>query len=89
MLERIAELLVSLGLVQAAATGIAYLTLASVVLALSWLANFITRNLLLRGISRLITSTRTSWDDALLNRGVFKRLANLAPAMVLYLLVSE
>ena len=75
MLERIAELLVSLGLVQAVATGIAYLILASVVLALIWFANFITRSLLLRGISRLITSTRTSWDDALLNRGVFKRLA--------------
>ncbi len=86
MLERIAELLVSLGLVQAVATGIAYLILASVVLALIWFANFITRSLLLRGISRLITSTRTGWDDALLNRGVFKRLANLAPAMVLYLL---
>jgi miniconductance mechanosensitive channel len=85
MLERIVELLVSFEVVRVAATGIAHLILASSVLALSWLANFVTRSFLLRGVSRLIASTSTNWDDALLNRGVFRRLANLAPAIVIYL----
>ncbi len=86
MLERITELLVGVGLGDAPATAISYVILASGVLLLSWAANAITRGILLRAILHLVARTRTDWDDALTRRKVFRRLAGLAPAMVIYLL---
>ncbi|MEE8313336.1 MAG: mechanosensitive ion channel domain-containing protein [Myxococcota bacterium] len=85
MLDSLRELLVGLGLPETAGTAISYLTLVSGVVALSWLANLVTRALLVRGISHVITRTSTDWDDALIKHSVFRRLASLAPAMVIYL----
>ncbi len=85
MLDSLRELLVGLGLPETAGTAISYLTLVSGVVALSWLANLVTRALLVRGISHVITRTSTDWDDSLIKHSVFRRLASLAPAMVIYL----
>jgi miniconductance mechanosensitive channel len=49
-----------------------------------WLANTITRRVLLRLISRSVKLTSTQFDDALLGRGVIARLANVVPALVAY-----
>ncbi len=49
-----------------------------------WLANTITRRVLLRVISRSVKLTATQFDDALLGRGVIARLANVVPALVAY-----
>ena len=85
MEEQIRELLFGLGLPDAGATAVMGLILVSGVLVLSWAANRITRVLLLRVVWRLVRLTSTDWDDALVRRDVFKRLANLAPAIVIYL----
>ena len=54
------------------------------VLLLAWLANRITRRYILKAISRFVTQTRFGWDDVILKRKVFRRLAQIAPAMVIY-----
>jgi miniconductance mechanosensitive channel len=40
------------------------------------------------GLSRLFSKTAATWDDMLMKRGVFDKLAWLAPAMVIYISVS-
>ncbi len=85
MLESLRQILVGLGLPETAGTASSYLILVSGVVMLSWLTNLVTRVFLLRGISHVITRTRTDWDDALIKHGVFRRLASLAPPMVIYL----
>lgn len=45
----------------------------------------ITRRYLLRLVTRLIRRSEARWDDALLERGVLRRAAALAPLAVLYL----
>lgn len=49
-----------------------------------WLANLITRSLLVRAITRLVRATPTAWDDSLLSRATIARLANVVPALVAY-----
>ena len=85
MVETVTELLLGLGLPDAGVHASLVLILVSVVLGLSWAANLITRVLLLRVVWHLISRTDTDWDDALVKRGVFRRLARLAPALVIYL----
>ncbi|MBT3342075.1 MAG: mechanosensitive ion channel [Gemmatimonadetes bacterium] len=54
------------------------------VLLVAWLSNVITRQVLVRWIGRLIQSSRTHVDDILLQRDVLRRMALLAPVIVLY-----
>ncbi len=57
--------------------------------ALAYVAHVITRKLLLQLITRLITATKLQWDDALLKHRFFDRLAQIAPAAVLYILIPD
>ncbi len=85
MVESARELLLALGQPEVGVDTILALILVSVVLVLAWGANLITRALLLRVVWQLISRTRTDWDDALVRQDVFRRLAALAPAIVIYL----
>ncbi len=62
------------------------LALASV-LVLSLIADRVAKRVLLTAVTRLISRTSTAWDDALLKQNFFGRLAHLAPALAIYLLV--
>lgn len=44
--------------------------------------------MILRGISSISKRTTTNWDDIIIKNKVFDRLANMVPAIVLYLTVS-
>jgi miniconductance mechanosensitive channel len=57
---------------------------AALVILVSWLADLLAKGFLLKGISRIIARTRFTWDDALQERKVFRRLAHVAPAAVVY-----
>ena len=54
------------------------------VISLSVLANFVAKRLILSVVKSLVSRSRTSWDDALVQRRVFSKLSHLAPALVLY-----
>lgn len=56
------------------------LLLAVVAAAASWL----TRRILVRVVLKLAEVSPTRWDDALLGRGVLKRLAHVVPALVVF-----
>ncbi len=54
------------------------------VLVLAWLANFVTRRVILRALRLFIDRSKVAWDDVLVKHKVFHRLAHLAPAMVFF-----
>ena len=54
------------------------------IFAVAWLSDALAKRYLLGAISRVVRRTEFTWDDALQRRLVFRRLAHLAPAMVLY-----
>ncbi|MFA5494592.1 MAG: mechanosensitive ion channel family protein [Porticoccaceae bacterium] len=52
--------------------------------AVAWLANWITKQILLRGMYRLLKNTAWGKDQVLANHSVVPRLANIIPALILY-----
>jgi len=48
------------------------------------LVYFLVRNALVRSTRRFAASTSTHWDDELVNAGVFRRIAQIAPLLVVY-----
>jgi len=50
---------------------------------LAFLANWITKRIILRILGRIIQRTRTTWDNILLEQKVFNRLSHIAPAVVI------
>ncbi len=59
-------------------------SMVAVVILISFLADFITKKILLTAIKKIVHKTKTKWDDTLLEQGLFDRLAHIAPVLVLY-----
>lgn len=55
-----------------------------VVLFLAWLANWIAKRIILRGVHHIADRSRTQWDDALVKHRVFTRMSHLVPGVILY-----
>ncbi len=51
---------------------------------LAWATNFIARRVILGLVHRVARRTQSTWDDRIIERRVFHRLANVAPALVTY-----
>lgn len=58
---------------------------AGALLFLAWLSGLASRVLLVRMMRPIVMRTTWTWDDALLRRGVFKRLAHAVPPLVVQL----
>jgi miniconductance mechanosensitive channel len=58
------------------------------VLALSAVAYFIAKQIVLRLVRTWAKRSRTTWDDALVDARVFSRLSHLVPAMILHVSAS-
>jgi miniconductance mechanosensitive channel len=86
MTAHFAKWLAGLGLGETFAKLTAVVTGVVLLAILAYAVNIAAKRLLLRIVNLLVARTETTYDDAFVNRGVFSRLANLAPALVLYLL---
>ena len=84
MVEIIKNWTVDLGLSENMAGIAGWVGVAFGVIALAFMAGFITKNFLLAGVKYFVGRTKTEWDDFLLKRNVFARLSHLAPALVIY-----
>lgn len=51
--------------------------------ALAFVVNFLTKQVLLRTVVGVIRRSKATWDDALVEAKVFHRLAHIAPALVI------
>ena len=54
------------------------------IILIAWLAHFLTRQILLRIVSRIAKRTKTQWDDILIKNKVFRGLAQMVPAFILF-----
>jgi len=66
-------------------TGIPYAAVAVGLLVLAlvaWLANWVTRRVLLAVVGRAARASTSKWDDAIMGRRVLARLANVVPALI-------
>ncbi|MDE2793385.1 MAG: mechanosensitive ion channel, partial [Gemmatimonadota bacterium] len=57
----------------------------AVLAVVAWAAGWVATRILHRVISGVTSRTRATWDDRLIERGVFRRLAGVVPAVVVYL----
>jgi len=62
---------------------LAALICIAIIIFAAWLGHFLTRQILLRIVSRIAKRTKTEWDDILVKNKVFKGLAHLIPAFIL------
>ena len=84
MSEIIQEWLIQLGLNANFALIISRVSLVFFVLLLSLLANLIAKKVLIKIITNIAEKTKNNWDDVIVKQGVFDRLSQLAPAIVIY-----
>jgi miniconductance mechanosensitive channel len=50
---------------------------------LAALANFVAKRIILRIVTKIVMGSRFTWDNVMLQTGVFTRLSHLAPALVI------
>lgn len=55
-----------------------------IVVIVAYIANFIVKKVLISIITKLVRKTKTHWDDILLERKVFDKIAHFAPALIIY-----
>lgn len=55
---------------------------------LAWAANFVAKRIILTVLSQVAKKSQTLWDDFLIERKVFHKLAHLAPALVIFYMVK-
>jgi len=83
-MEQFRDLYAGYGLDSELAGWLAFASVSALILVVCVVANFITKKIVLRLLSRFILRNRISWDDKLLERKVFQRLSHLVPAVILY-----
>ena len=57
----------------------------AILAVVAWAAGWVATRILHRVISGVTSRTRSTWDDRLIERGVFRRLAGVMPAVAVYL----
>lgn len=78
------DLFIQAGLSYSFSTFLSALTLITGVLILSWLANLVTKAIILKIVHRIVKRTTSTWDDIFLEQKVFTRLSHFAPALVIW-----
>ena len=86
MLELLQNWLLGHGVNEALTYYLARALAVVVVLVLAAVANFVAKRYILSALTHIISRTQSKWDDAILRQRTLKRLANLAPALVIYVL---
>lgn len=89
MLELLIQYATLLGLDGVAAYLTVRIAAVAIIIILCIVADFVARRIIVTCVARIIGRTRTSWDDAILDRKVFNKLSHLAPGLVVYLMASE
>ncbi len=80
----IKEWLIKLGFSEDYAILLKTITIVLLIILLAYLANLLTRKLLLVYIRKWIRKSKNIWDDFLLEQNLLNRLANYAPALIIY-----
>jgi miniconductance mechanosensitive channel len=89
MLDLLQDWLLGLGVNDALIFYIVRAVAVLVVLVLGAAANFIANRYILSALVYVTSKSKSKWDDAILQPRTLKRLAHMAPAMVIYILAPH
>ena len=89
MLAPLRDWLVSQGLGDQAVTLLMLATKIAAVLAIATVAYLVTKRVVVRVLENFVGRTSTTWDDIIVRRRILRRLAHLAPALVIYLAAPQ
>jgi len=84
ILTNLKEWLMQLGLAEKNAILTASITAFLAVLLFSWLVYVVVSRIMIHFLEKIADHTRITWDNILLDQKVFKRLAHLIPAIIIY-----
>lgn len=87
-METIIGLLEGYGLATDTTKPIAAIIAIFLIAALSILANFITKKIVIRILTHYIKRNRFNWDNVLLERKVFHKLSHIVPAIIIYMFAA-
>ena len=80
---KIIEWLISLGITESLAVFLKTFIYVIIFGLFSFLANFITKKIIIRAIEAVIHRTKNTWDDIFIKKKVFSRLSHLVPALII------
>ncbi|WP_277586438.1 mechanosensitive ion channel family protein [Psychrobacillus antarcticus] len=80
----IRNLLLSFGMDAILVGYLSIITMTLLILTLCLVANFITKKVVIRIISKVVKNTKFRWDELLLERKVFHKLSHIVPAIIIY-----
>ena len=89
MLAPLRDWLVSQGLGDQTVTLLMLATKVASVLAIATVADLLTKRVVVRVLENFVGRTSTTWDDIIVRRRILRRLAHLAPALVIYLAAPQ
>jgi len=82
------ELFIQIGLSSSLSLLLSTVGLVLIVIFLSWLSNFIAKNIILQIVTMIVRRTTSQWDDIFLEQKVFSRLSHFAPALVIWFMAG-
>jgi miniconductance mechanosensitive channel len=82
-IEILQNWLINKGIDQTIAMSLKTIIVIFVILLLSLIAHLIARQFIIQFVTRIIKRTNNQWDDIILERKVFNRLAHFAPAIII------
>lgn len=83
------DIMLNWGLPENIAKWLHVLAILVIIVIVSWLVDKITKKVIITVIQRIVRRSKNKYDDILLERGVFNRLAHIAPALVVYYLLPS
>jgi miniconductance mechanosensitive channel len=83
-MELIRDLLVKYGVAPDLSVTLSKWIIVVLIIGLSILANYITKVIVRRIVTKIIRNNRFKWDDALLERRVFQKLSHMVPVLIIY-----
>src|SRR5690606_41188915 len=83
-MKLIREYLVDMGF---GPTSVKYLSTIAMIIFIAlicFIANLITKKIIIRIITHIIKNNRFEWDNILLERKVFRKISHIVPAIIIY-----
>jgi miniconductance mechanosensitive channel len=84
LIQKIEQLFQNIGLTESLTILLRTIIIATIIVVLALIADFLTRRILVQTIKRIVARTKVTWDDILIKRKVFTRFAHLVPALIIY-----
>jgi miniconductance mechanosensitive channel len=82
--EKLDKLLLSTGMPEGLEAATRTVIVAVIIFSLAILADLITRRIIVAGIKRIVSKTKTQLDDILIQRRVLHKVAHIVPGLLIY-----